>query len=157
MYRSRAMWQVPQAFDWAYYAAKRGVNKSPDMRMPTRDEMRSMTWQAIACGANGIIYYYFEDAYRRGGTKEENERRWADICAVAHEVKEKEVVLLSEPGPAVAYVPENLVCRTWKTAEGKVHLLVCNTTRTAVKGSVSIGGIPNSIDLPPIGAEIREL
>ena len=116
-----------------------------------------MTWQAIACGANGIIYYYFEDAYRRGGTKEENERRWADICAVAHEVKEKEVVLLSEPGPAVAYVPEDLVCRTWKTAEGKVHLLVCNTTRTAVKGSVSIGGIPNSIDLPPIGVDMREL
>ena len=157
MYRSRAMWQVPQAFDWAYYAAKRVVNKSPDMRMPTRDEMRSMTWQAIACGANGIIYYYFEDAYRRGGTKEENERRWADLCAVVREVKEKVSVLLSDPGPVVEDVPENLVCRTWKAAECKVHLLVCNTTRTAVNGSVRIGSIPHSIDLPPIGVVMREL
>lgn len=155
MYRSRAMWQVPQAFDWAYYAAKRGVNKSPDMRMPTRDEMRSMTWQAIACGANGIVYYYFEDVYRRGKTPEENARRWADVCAVAREVKAHESVLLAEPGPVVEEVPEGMVCRTWRTADGKVHYLVCNTKRNPLKGSIRIGGNRHDIDLPPIGVLIK--
>ena len=157
MYRSRAMWQVPQAFDWAYHAVKRGVNKTPEMRMPTRNEMRSMTWQAIACGANGIIYYYFEDAYRRGGTKEENVRRWADLCAVAREVKDNEAVLLSGPGPEPVDVPKGVVCRTWKTSDGKVYLLACNTTRAAVKGFVRIGGIRHSINLLPIGVEMTEL
>ena len=71
--------------------------------MPTREEIRSMTWQAVAAGANGIIYYYFADAYRRGTTKEESARRWADVCAVAREMKEKEPTLLSEPGPAISH------------------------------------------------------
>ena len=163
MYRSRGMWQVPQAFDWATYVKEtyagqdKGWKKPPDMRMPTREEMRSMSWQAIAGGANGLIYFYFEDVRRRGATKEENERRWADICVVAREIKEKEAVLLSEPGPAVEEVPEGIACRTWKTAAGKVYLLVCNTTRAAVKGSVRIGGRPHSIDPPPIGVIMRDL
>ena len=163
MYRSRGMWQVPQAFDWATYVKEtyagqdKDWKKPPDMRMPTREEMRSMSWQAIAGGANGLIYFYFEDVRRRGATKEENERRWADICAVAREIKDKESVLLSDPGPAVEEVPEGVVCRTWKTADGKVHLLACNATRAPVKGSVRIGGRPHSIDLPPIGVMMREL
>ena len=163
MYRSRGMWQVPQAFDWATYAKEtyagqgKGWKKPPDMRMPTREEMRSMSWQAIAGGANGLIYFYFEDVRRRGATKEENERRWADVCAVAREIKEKEPVLLAVPGPAVEEVPEGVVCRTWKTGDGKVHLLACNTTRTAVSGTVRIGGGLHGIDLPPIGVEMREL
>ena len=156
MYRSRAMWQVPQAFDWSHYAAKRKSWKNmPGMRMPTREEMRSMTWQAIACGANGIIYYYFEDAYRRGKTAEENARRWADLCAVVREVKEHEATLLAEPGPAIEEVPEGVVCRTWRTSDGKVHYLMCNTERKPLKGSIRIGGDAHDIDLPPIGVLIE--
>ena len=158
MYDSRAVWQVPQAFDWAYYASKTVEwRDKPGMRMPTREEMRSMTWQAIAGGANGIVYYYFEDVYRRGKTPEENARRWADLCAVAREVKDKEAVLLSEPGPGVEDVPKGIACRTWKTSDGKVHLLACNTTRAAVKGSVRVSGRECRIDLPPIGVVMREL
>ena len=159
MYRSRSMWHVPQAFDWSHYAKetyagqRKGWKKPSDMRMPTQDEMRSMSWQAIAGGANGLIYYYFEDVYRRGGTKEENERRWADLCAVVREVKEKESVLLSEPGPAVENVPKGVVCRTWRTVDDKVHLLSCNTTRTAVKGSVCVGGNLCNVNLSPIAVK----
>ena len=156
MYDSRAVWQVPQAFDWAHYASKTVEwRDKPGMRMPTREEMRSMTWQAIAGGSNGIIYYYFEDAYRRGKTPEEKARRWADVCAVVHEVKEHETVLLSEPGPVPADVPDGIVCRTWRTADGKVHYLVCNTARKPLKGSIRIGGDLQDIDLPPIGVLIQ--
>ena len=161
MYRSRGMWQVPQAFDWATYAkatyAGQGKDwkKPPDMRMPTREELRSMSWQAIAGGANGLIYFYFEDVRRRGATKEENERRWADICAVAWEVKKHEAVLLAEPGPAVEEVPEGMVCRTWRTADGKVHYLVCNTERKPLKGRIRIGSHLQDINLPPIGVLIQ--
>ena len=114
-----------------------------------------MSWQAIAGGANGLIYFYFEDVRRRGATKEENERRWADICAVAREVKKHEAVLLAEPGPAVEEVPEGLVCRTWRTADGKVHYLVCNTERKPIKGGIRIGGDLQDIDLPPSGVLIQ--
>ena len=161
MYRSRGMWQVPQAFDWTTYVKETYAGKGkdwkrpPDMRMPTREEMRSMSWQAIAGGANGLIYFHFKDLRYNGATKEENERRWADICAVAWEVKKHEAVLLAEPGPAVEEVPEGLVCRTWRTADGKVHYLVCNTERKPIKGRIRIGGNLQDIALPPIGVLIQ--
>ena len=112
------------------------------MRMPTREEMRSMSWQAIAGGANGLIYFHFKDLRYNGATKEENERRWADICAVAWEVKKHEAVLLAEPGPAVEEVPEGLVCRTWRTSDGKVRVLAVNTGYAPVAGKVELEGLP---------------
>ena len=155
-YGFRPVWQVPQAFDWGYY--RPNETNRVEVRMPTYAEIRSMTWQAIAAGANGIVYYSFFDLLKRDKwPKERTAGGWENVCAVAREVKEKESVLLSEPGPVVEDVPENLVCRTWKTSDGKVHLLVCNTTRTAVKGSVRIGGIQHSINLLPIGVMMREL
>ena len=159
MYSSRGMWQVPQAFDWTTYVKRtyagqgKDWKKPPDMRMPTREEMRSMSWQAIAGGANGLIYFYFEDVRRRGATKEENERRWADICAVAREIKEKESVLLSEPGPVPVADSDKVVCRTWRMADGKVHMLTCNTTEKDVKSKVRVCDRDIGLSLPPIGVE----
>ena len=164
MYRSRAMWQDVQTFDWAphakfTYAGQRKNWKPPqDMRMPTREEMRSMTWQSIAGGANGVLFYAFGDAYRgyRGClSKEEAKLRWADVCAVVREVKDHEELLLSEPGPDVENVPEGMICRTWRTADGKVHLLACNTGHKPIRGCVRISGEPQVVELPPIGVLMR--
>jgi hypothetical protein len=153
MYRSRAMWQVPQAFNWASCFPP-GLKMPKDVHMPTREEMRSMTWQAIAGGANGLIYFSFEGAYLQGGSEEENMRRWMDVCAVVSEVKAHESMLLSKPGPDVGNVPKGMVCRTWKTDDGKVRLLACNTEQKPIEGTVRIGGESVSISLPPIGVFI---
>ena len=163
MYGARAMWHVPQSFDWSYYAKNqyaaqaKGWKPPPDMRMPTVEEMRSIAWQSIAAGANGLIFYSYMDIMKRNRPEDVQRKQWFDTCAVAREIKDKEAVLLSEPGPAVEDVPEGIVCRTWKTADGKAHLLACNTTRAAVNGSVRVGGRVQHIDLPPIGVMMREL
>jgi hypothetical protein len=62
-------------------------------------------------------------------------------------------LLLSDPGPAVLSVPKGMVCRTWRTADGKVTLLAANATRTAVAGTVELadGLLPQSVELPPLG------
>ena len=148
MYGARAMWHVPQSFDWSHYAKNqyaaqaKGWKPPPDMRMPTREEMRSMAWQAIAGGANGLIFYSYFDIIKRNRPKKVQDAQWADICAVAREIKAHEATLLSEPGPPVGNVPEGVVCRTWRTADGKVRLLAVNTGYAPVAGRVALEGLP---------------
>ena len=159
MYGYRPMWQIPQAFDWSHYVKNTYAGQGKDwkkpknMRMPTREEMSSMTWQAIAAGANGIVYYYFEDAYRRGATDEEKARRWADVCAVAREVKEKESVILADPGPVPMSDPKSVVCRSWRMKDGSIRLLVCSIVQKSAKVEVSVGGKTVAVQLAPFGVE----
>ncbi len=85
----RALWQVPQMFDWAAY-------RKDDLkaRPPTFAEMRNMGWQCIANGANGLVWYSFFDvkAEPRGVPFAE---RWADCCRVGEEIRRHEAILLA--------------------------------------------------------------
>ena len=49
---------VIQAFDWSYYPELLGGEKN--LRPPTYEELRSMTYCALAQRANGIFYFAFE-------------------------------------------------------------------------------------------------
>lgn len=148
------------SFDWSHYAKNQyaaqaeGWKPPPDMRMPTVAEMRSIAWQAIAGGANGLIFYSYMDIMKRGRPEDVQRKQWSDTCVVAREVKEKEAVLLSEPGPAVDGAPKGLVCRTWRTAGGKVRLLACNTSADRMAaGEVSTEDGKVALALPPLGVE----
>lgn len=85
----RALWQVPQMFDWAAYR-----KDDPKARPPTFAEMRNMGWQCLANGANGLIWYSFFDvkAEPRGVSFAS---RWADCCRVAEEIRRHEAILLA--------------------------------------------------------------
>ena len=157
MYDTRPMWHVPQCFNWAHYR-KEEAKTNPNLRWPTEEELRTMTWQPIAAGANGLIYYSFFDIHdaNRGWPREVVEQKWCEVCTIAREVKAKEAVLLSEPGPAVARCPDGVVARTWRTADGRVHLLACNTLREKVSGKVAFGGLELDVDLPPMGVLFRD-
>ena len=119
----RPMWQVPQAFDWGGYRPE--CPGSPPNRMPTVDEMRSMSWQCIASGANGLVYYSFS-AIQKEAHGLPFAKAWADICKVGEEVRRYIPVLLSvEPAPAVAGAPAAWGVRTWRK-DGATWLLVVN-------------------------------
>jgi hypothetical protein len=95
------------------------------------------------------------DIMKRDRPEAVKNAQWADVVAVAREIKEHEAVLLAEPGPAVEEAPEGMACRTWRTADGKTHLLVCNTKREPVEGAVRVGGEVVRLSLPPIGVVWR--
>ena len=158
MYDTRPMWHVPQCFSWAHYR-KDEAKTNPALRWPTLKELRTMSWQPIAAGANGLIYYSFFDIHdkNRNWPKEVVDAKWREVCEVAREVKAKEAVLLSPPGPAVTRTPTGIVARTWRTGDGKVHLLACNTLREPVSGTVEFGGMSVEIALPPIGVLFKDL
>ena len=121
----KPLWQVPQAFDWAAY--KKTPEEKKKNRAPTEAELRSMCWQCIACGANGLVMYSWFDLW-----KEPNgvpfAQRWAEVCRVGQEIKEQIPVLLAAgPAPSVSGAPEELAVRTWGK-DGAAYVLVVNTT-----------------------------
>lgn len=142
------IWQVVQAFDWSWD----GRWKYPSQRFPTQEEISSMTWQAIAAGANGIVYYAFHRICK-GVAPDVRDEYLRRVVAVAAEVRDRMPILLSDPGPAVVSAPEGAVCRTWRTASGDIALLAANATREPVAGEVSLAADmpPRRIALPPLG------
>ena len=126
----RPLWQVPQAFDWASF------RKDGKGRMPTCEEMKNMTWQGIAGGANGLIYYSY--TYLMKSPTTPFEKAFADVCAVAQEVKNLVPVLLSDgKAPRFKSSSLSLAVRTWRKGR-KLYVLAVNRTREDLKGTVTL-------------------
>ena len=148
------VWHVPQAFNWAWETHR---PRSELYRYPTAEELVSMTWQPIAAGANGLVYYAFHRiCMATKGAEREECLRLAALAA--KEVKARIPLLLSDPGPKVESAPQGTVCRTWASAPGRVTLLVANSTRDAVSGTVTLAGLPpQMVELAPIGHVFIEI
>ncbi len=140
----RPLWFIPQTFDWRWCYSKESL-KSCDqqyLRMPTRAEMANMTWQGIACGANGIVSYSYSTI--RGHAKGDAfEKAWGETCDVAFEVKKMEDVLLSDDitvdfAKACTALPKYLPVRFYRH-EGKVWMLAVNATREPMKAKLPLG------------------
>lgn len=126
----RAVWMVPQIFNWANYGRR-------DSRVPTRDEIRNMTWQCIAEGATGLIYFKWGDLMNNGPDTT-FEGRFADFASVVREVRREFPFLLSdEPAPAVSWTSEMLCARTFVKG-GNVRLLMVNASREPCKANVRV-------------------
>ena len=127
----KPIWFIPQAIDWKwYYTAE--VQKTCDqdhLRMPTRREMANMTWQSVACGANGIVFYSYSAIFKDEKDPTKAAEYWADTCGAASEVKKFEDVLLADDFPVSREgVPEFVVVRAWHHV-GRDWYLVVNATR----------------------------
>ena len=138
MYGFRPMWHVPQAYNWYWHEARRKIaGDDPDLRFPTREEFKSMIWQPVAAGANGLIPYSFHDIYRHA-RRDEADALFGMVCEEMAEVKAHEDVLLSLPGPAAEKVPSGLAVRTYRAKDG-VWVLACNLTRKPIKATLRFG------------------
>ena len=122
----RPVWQVPQAFAWKWWNEKASAD---DGRFPTKAESRSMVWQAIANGANGIVQYCFGTMWDRM-SKDEFAAAWREQCEIGAEVTKFIPVLLAEPAPNATGYPAGVSGRAW-LHDGATYLLVVNETREA--------------------------
>lgn len=153
VFDDRPFWNIPQMFSWNFAKPDDDVN-----RFPTEAEIRSMTWQHIALGANGIIGYSYHDIGRCAKENpEEAARRWSVITNVVADVAAKIPVMLSaDAAPQVSGAPESLLARTW-VKDGETWLLLCNITRQPLKTTVTVGGRNVPVDLPSIGVSFERL
>jgi hypothetical protein len=151
------LWHVPQAFSWSWF--RKGNHEHIDMRYPTREEIRQMTWQYIAGGANGIIYYAF-NALRDNFKGAEFVEKWNELKEIAAEVKGFEKVFLSEEdAPIVKGVTANVGVRAWRYG-GDVWLLAVNAARVPQDVAISLdctvsGGMEKVFGTPPVRKDAR--
>ncbi|MBR1587433.1 MAG: hypothetical protein IJ658_03815 [Kiritimatiellae bacterium] len=135
----KPLWQVPQAFDWAAY--KKTPEEKKKCCAPTEAELRSMCWQCIACGANGLVMYSWFDLW-----KEPNgvpfARRWAEVCRVGEEIRKFIPVLLADElsgfaRPAADSSDGPLCVRAWRH-EGETWLLAVNSSDKPLDAQVAL-------------------
>ena len=121
----KPVWPVPQAFNWAWY---RPTVRNPEHRVPTAEEFDNMTWQAIAAGANGLVYYVFEDIFTKQDPADA-ERTWTYMKKTTLTVRDRMPILLSRPGRTSMTFPKGVNARAWTTDSGETWVLAVNTTR----------------------------
>jgi len=152
----RALWMVPQIFNWASY--KKDPEEKKRYRPPTLEEIRSMAWQCIAGGANGLIFYSWSDLWRmdremvQGGralVREPFEARWREVKEVGREIACLFPVLLSvDPvvEPTHIEAPEGVHCRLYGH-QGNTYLLLVNSEQESVGARMSFSKPPKAVEL----------
>lgn len=146
------VWQVPQAFAWHWFRSWGDPNVD---RFPTYGELRSMSWQSIAGGANGVLWYAASAILgRMDKDREEGERCWKILVDVAEEIAAKMPWLISEERPpAVSECPKTIAARAFKK-DGCTAVLLANRTSKQTSGCVCLadGAILN-VTLDPYGVK----
>jgi hypothetical protein len=121
----RSVWQVPQVFDWRAY--KKSEEDQKKYRAPTLLEIRSMAWQSIAAGSNGLIFYSWFDLHKMDKV-DPFETRWAEVKTMAAEVKKLIPAILSvEETPKVAVEAPEGVAWTLRQLGADTYVIVVNS------------------------------
>jgi hypothetical protein len=115
-----AFWQVPQAFAWC--TARKDRDPQGEGRPPTYEELRCMTYQALAEGAKGLIYYAF---YELREDPLGFDARWRDMTRIAREVRALEPALLSADPPPEGIEVEGACWRAFRDGR-RAWILVTN-------------------------------
>lgn len=107
MFDKKAVWQVPQIFDWSLH--KKTLAERQRHRAPTGREMRAMYWMGIAGGANGLIAYCWHDLWfmdrgpsdkpRSPLVRKPFEQSWSELKGIAREIADSFDILLSVDEP----------------------------------------------------------
>ena len=115
----RATVGVLQAFDWRSYDWT-----NTDTRPPTVQELRCMTYQAIASNVSAIFYfnYYNELSSNRSS---DNPRGWAALMSVANELERLMPALLAPPCERTSFKGD--VVATYRKVGNETWILAANT------------------------------
>ncbi|MBP5623148.1 MAG: hypothetical protein J6X44_14165 [Thermoguttaceae bacterium] len=144
----RAVWQVPQIFNWASYTKSEREKK--ESRAPTYEEMRGMSWMCVVNGANGLIFYSFFDLFKmdktvdQGGqalVREPFDERWGEVKKIAQEIRDQFPILLSV-GETLDVQPtdassEDAIYRLYGADEG-TWILVVNKSQEPCRAEFAI-------------------
>ena len=131
-----AQWVFPQAFAWGWLNRR----ETKGQRAPTRKEMANMGWQAIAGGANGLIFYAYQHILEQphDDPADAFEPAWERTKAMGGEFRKYLDVFLSvDPVPEAKSSNAAVAVRTWRY-KGDVYLLAVNCTTDAQTAEISL-------------------
>lgn len=137
----RPIWHVPQCFDWGWF---RPGPRHPEYRFPTADEFRSMAWQPIAAGANGLIWYSYAVMVENFG-KEDFACHWSYVKETVDSVAKYAPMMLSVETPiSVKGGSADVPVRVWRHG-GENWILAANSRREGRKASLAVDGAVGDI------------
>ncbi|MDD2806242.1 MAG: hypothetical protein PHV33_11855 [Elusimicrobiales bacterium] len=132
--KNKPVWAVLQAFDWINYPQRRSPRVGG---FPTFDQVRYMTWLAVARGASGVFYFTYNGS--DGIPLPARPERWDIYGRMAAELNGfRKVLEKGKPGVAPAGLPEGFAARALRQG-GRDYLILLNPTAAplpleAVKG-----------------------
>ena len=148
------LWVVPQAHNVGLYEGVNGrrMDQAQDReallgkyRAPTEEEMRSMSLLMAIQGARGFVFYSYFDLLKPA-VLPDYEQRWKELCNVGALLRELQPFLYSEekaPTVTVKTIQGKVNAAAYKTADGKVRVLVTGTGPGASEAEITVAGCVN--------------
>jgi hypothetical protein len=126
----RAVWGIPQAFDWDFYGEDSGLSKPKHLLRPTEAEMRLMTYLEVIHGAKGIIFYCLVGY--GGYNTIENPVQWRALRRLARELARLSPALVGPDAPwkLEAKPPEGIHARAKRWGDD-ILILAANSEDVA--------------------------
>lgn len=121
-------------------------------KVPAREELRCMSWLAIASGANGLGFFAWDERQRDAGTgalkgwfTPEHPEQIEDLRAVLKELRSLEPVLLAPAATQQSEMnPANPALHALiKEADGNRWLILANDSRRVEETTLQLPGIEN--------------
>jgi hypothetical protein len=138
---SRAVWAVPQICNLGVHYG----SKMPDARPPKLFELRSMAWQAICAGADGLIFYCLHDCLK--DEKFPFQQQWPNIRRMSLEIDKYAPVLLSiEELPEIKVNAPAWLKWTARNYQGTVYIFAVNSGKDSGTASFSVAGKIQSVE-----------
>lgn len=135
-------WNVPQAHNLNIYAP---LKAAEDYRDPSGEEILALSLVQAIHGGKGFVFYSYFDFFRgpAGGdvSPELAEKRWAQACFAAGELKKLEPFLMADQdGPAVETLKSEgkLRVRCFADGKGNFRLLLAGVGPGRTSGTVRL-------------------
>ena len=130
------MLPVIQIFDRAYYYWNRNIefNSTP----PTLQEMKCMSWQGLAAGGKGLLFYSYFDLVRMNHISSFKDR-WKDVIEFTNQIWEyKDIILSVEEVDEIKYMNNtNVIFKQWKYNNIN-YIVVVNLVRNSENFEIDI-------------------
>lgn len=125
-----------------------GKSQNGIPRLPTPEELRCMSYTALACGARGLLYYAYDDTYYNNGRirgvniGKEYPEFWAQMTGIMRELGGHAAVWTAPYATLqpVNLTPDVIVQKRPYAWQGKTYVLVVNTKYTAQAVRVKLPG-----------------
>lgn len=153
----KPFWYVAQFFD--YSVSKQESYDVPEewRRGPTPDEIRGMTYTAVASGARGVLYWSLSRAMGSDWHRDSLSRveRWNALVAVVAELHHL-MPVLTATGPEVIRQRDRVVSMVKSDGED-TWLIACNYERQPTDARLTIPGVRSGTLEMPFRDEIARI
>jgi len=138
---AKPLWFVCQAFDYALYQKDKDI-PAEWRRFPIREELRTMSYTAVASSARGIFYWSMNELRKVVREGQSSEDYWQRLSSVTRELHELSPVLTAET--AETFLQQDNVAALIKSDGLGLYIIAANYERKPTKTVLQIPGIVNA-------------